>query len=192
MAEPLETLVYVDRLQKAEMASVFTQNAAFPFSGLRASLRAAIADVCVDRLVRADGCLRLAQQLASSSGADEETLRAAISRAYYSVHHSLRAMALWQNNWDPDGHEESIKAFRTLLEDNNFRLRSGLPEDTGERVIESRVNRHVADYSPYKVQRTPPDTRPIEISNSSWIDAAHFNIALASELSQAGIRFVGS
>jgi len=190
--EPLETLVYTDRLLKAEMVAAFNQDAAFPFSGLRASLQAAVADVCLDRLVRADGCLRLARRLAAPGEADEETLRAAISRAYYSVHHSLRSMALWQNKWDPDGHEESIKALKTLLEDNNFRHRSGLLEDTVDRVTEARANRHVADYSPYKVQRDPPNTRWIRITNDSWTDAAQFNLDLAAELSQAAMRFVGS
>ncbi len=192
MAEPLETLVYVNRLQKAEMASVFTQNAAFPSSGLRTSLQAAVADVCLDRLVRADGCLRFAWQIAASGEADEETLRAIVSRAYYSVHHSLRSMALWQNKWNPDGHEESIKVFRTLLEDNNFRHRCGLGIDAGDRVLEALANRHVADYSPYNVQRDPPDTRWLRITNGDWGDAAQFNLNLATELSLAAARFIGS
>jgi len=191
MPQPLETLIFVHRLTASETAAVFAHDAVFPASGLKPRLLEAIEEACLDRLIRAGGCLDLANRLFSAA-ADEETLRAAISRAYYSVHHSLRAMALWQNKWDPDGHEESIQAFRTLLKDSIFRHRSGLPEDAANRVIEARANRHVADYSPYKVQRDPPNTRWIIITNDSWTDAARFNLDLANEISQAALRFVGS
>lgn len=191
MPQPLETLIFVHRLTASETAAIFAHDAVFPASGLKSRLLKAIEEACLDRLIRADGCLDLANRLYGAA-VDEETLRAATSRAYYSAHHSLRAMALWQNKWDPDGHEESIKAFKTLLEDNNFHRRSGLSEDAVSRVIEARANRHVADYSPYKVQRDPPNTRWITITNDNWADAARFNLYLATELSQAATRFVGS
>lgn len=192
MPQPLETLLYVARLTKAEKVAILAHDAAFPSSGLWSSLREGIEDVCVDRLLRADGCLRMARQLAAPAEADEEALRAAIGRAYYSVHHSLRAMALWQNQWDPDGHEESLKQFKVLLEDNGFRHRSGLAADDYERVAEARTNRHVADYSPYDVQRDPPNTGWIGITNGTWADAAQFNIDLADDVFRGAIRCVGS
>ena len=191
MPQPFETLIFVHRLTASEMAAVFAHDAAFPASGLKSRLLEAIEEACLDRLIRADGCLQLANRLYSVA-VDEETLRASIGRAYYSVHHSLRAIALWQNKWDPDGHEESIQAFRTLLKDSNFRHRSGLPEDAANQVIEARANRHVADCSPYKVQRDPPNTRWIITTNDNWADAARFNLDLANEISQAALRFVSS
>ncbi len=190
MSEPLETRLLVHRLTQTEKAAVYAHNTAFPSSGLAASFASAVEDVCVDKLIRADGCLRLAQSLALDT--DNESQRAAIGRAYYSIHHSLRAMVLWQNNWDPDGHEKSIEEFRKLLKDSAFRLQLGLPEDTGNRVVEARLNRHVADYSPYDFQRDPPDTRRLGVSNGSWSDAVQFNIALAEEIFQAAMKCIGS
>jgi len=191
MAEPLETRVYVNRLRKDEKATAFAYDAVFPSSGVKASLLSAIKDVCDDRLIRAEGCLRLARSLAASS-ADNENLRASIGRAYYCIHHCLRAMALWQNKWDPDGHDESITEFKTLLQDNSFIVRSGFSPDDYKRVAEARTNRHIADYSPYDVQRDPPKTNWVRVTNGSWADAVQFNIGLADEVFQAALKCVGS
>ncbi len=125
-------------------------------------------------------------------GTDEETWRTCIGRAYYSIHHSLRAMALWQNKWDPDSHEETIEQFRTLLKTKAFRNQSGLAEDSYDQVLEARTNRHVADYSPYEVQRDPPRIAWIGITQGSWAEAARFNINLADAVFNAAMRFVGS
>ncbi len=191
MAEPRSSLIYVARLRPGEKETILAHDAAFPASGLWNGLLRAVEDVCVDRLIRADGCLRLARQLALQSG-DEEALRAGIGRAYYSLHHSLRAMALWQNKWDPDGHEESIQQFRLLLKDNSFRNRSGLAPDASERVAEARTNRHVADYSPYDVQRNPPETQWVGITGGTWATAAQFNCDLASVIFHSAMKIIGS
>ena len=164
MPKPLETRLFIHRLTQTEKAAIYAHNTVFPSSSLAASFAVAIEDVCLDKLIRADGCLRLAQSLALDT--DNESLRAAIGRAYYCIHHCLRTILLWRNKWDPDGHEKSIEEFRKLLKDSTFRLQLGLPEDTGNRVVEARLNRHVADYSPYDFQRDPPDTRWLGISRS--------------------------
>lgn len=189
MAEPLETRLFIHRLTDAEKKAVYAHDAAFPSAGLAASFAVAIEDVCIDKLIRADGCLRLAQSLALN--VDNESQRAAIGRAYYSIHHCLRAMVLRQDKWDPDGHEKSIEKFRELLKDNAFRHRSSLSEDTGNRVVEARMNRHVADYSPYDSQRNPPNAGLEGITNGSWSEAVQFNISLAEEIFQAAIKCIG-
>src|SRR5437762_13409492 len=100
MAEPFETLVFVARLTREEKDSIFAREAAFPGANIGSRLLLAAEDVCLDRLLLADGCLSVARQLAHVSGggtAPEECLRAAVSRAYYSIHHSIRAIALWHN-----------------------------------------------------------------------------------------------
>ena len=191
MPQPLETLIFVHRLTASETAAVFAHDAVFPASGLKPRLLEAIEEACLDRLIRAGGCLDLANRLFSAA-ADEETLRAAISRAYYSVHHSLRAMALWQNKWDPDGHEETIGQLKRLLKDKPFRNQTGLDEDTYDRVIEARTNRHIADYSPYDVQRDPPRTDWVGITRGNWTEAAKFNLTLAEVALEAAVRFIGS
>ncbi len=190
MPEPYETRLFIHRLTQMEKAAVYAHNAAFPSSGLAASFAAAVEDVCIDKLIRAEGCLELAQSLAVNT--DNESRRASIGRAYYCIHHCLRAILLWQNNWDPDGHEKSIEEFRKILQNNAFRSRFGLSENTGNRVTEARTNRHVADYSPYDFQRNPPNTGLEGITNGSWMDAVQFNIALAEEIFQAAIKCIGS
>lgn len=190
MSEPLETLLFVHRLTLTEKTAVYTHNQAFPSSGLAAAFAIAIQDVCIDKLIRADGCLELAKSLATNT--ENESQRASIGRAYYCIHHCLRAMLLWQNQWDPDDHEQSIKEFGALLQDNTFRNRSGLPLNTEKRVAEAQTNRHVADYSPCIFQRDPPKTGRISITNGTWPDAVQFNIALAEEIFQAAINYVGS
>ena len=190
MPEPLETLLFIHRLTLTEKTAVYAHNQAFPSSGLAAAFAAAIQDVCIDKLIRADGCLELAKSLAVNT--ENESQRASIGRAYYCIHHCLRAMLLWQNQWDPDGHEQSIKEFGALLQDNTFRNRSGLPLNTEKRVTEAQANRHVADYSPYIFQRNPPGTGLISISDGNWSDAAQFNIALAEEIFQAAMKYIGS
>lgn len=60
MAEPLETRLFIHRLTQMEKAEVYAHNKAFPASGLAASFATAIQDVCVDKLIRAEGCLGLA------------------------------------------------------------------------------------------------------------------------------------
>ena len=190
MPQPIETLIFVHRLKKAELQAVYAHSSAFPAAGLRASLLEATEEVCLDRLIRADGCLRLARQLAQWTG--EEELRAGIGRAYYSAHHSLRSMSQWYNKWDPDGHQESIKAFKALLTEVDFLRKSGLAVGAEQRVEEAQTNRHIADYSPYDIQRDPPDVRWLRLTNGNWSEALRFNISVADELLQAAVRFVGS
>ena len=188
MSIPLQTLIYVARLSADEKRSLLAQGDAFRKSNLKSTLLSAVEDVCIDRLIRAGGCLRLALQLCSS--ADEEMVRAAVGRAYYSMHHSLRAMALWRNKWDPDGHEESIRQLKRLLQENAFVHQSGLAADVWKKVTEARTNRHVADDSPYDVQREPEGVAGI--SGNNWTSAAQFNNNLAEELLNSAFKIVGS
>jgi len=195
MAEPFETLVFVARLTRGEKDAIFGQAAAFPGSDLALRLVAAIDDVCLDRLLRAEGCLELARTFASQAavGANgEELFRTAVGRAYYSAHHSIRGIALWHSHWDPDGHEASIKQLQLLLTDSGFVAKSGLAPDAWKRVVDARTNRHVADYSPYDWQRDPPAVTPVGITGQDWKTAADFNLALAEDLFKAAVRFVGS
>lgn len=190
MAEPLAPLIHLARLSKSEKSAVFALKDAFPDSDLYNCFLSAATDVCIDRLIRADSCLKLAQELITAVS-DEEHHRAAIGRAYYSIHHSLRALLLWQNKWDPDGHEETIKQFKELLKDKAFRDLAGLLEDDWEQVAEARNNRHVADYSPYDRQREP-EKGIVHISGGNWSDATQFNIALAEKIREATRKVIGT
>ena len=188
MSNSVQTLIYVARLSADEKEAILAQDKAFPNSDLKSALFSAVTDVCVDRLIRADGCLQVAKPLCSS--ADEETLRAGVARAYYSMHHSLRAIALWRNKWDPDGHEQSIKQLKLLLQDNAFVQQTSLASNDWQKVTEARNNRHVADYSPYDTQR---ELRGIvSITGNNWQSAAQFNYDLAETLLNSAFKVVGS
>ena len=168
-------------------------DASFRETGLWPRLLSAVEEVAIDRLIRADGCLQVARLLhtASIGAAGSEELRGAASRAYYSIHHSIRAMCLWQNKWDPDGHEESIRELKKLLTENAFLHRSGLEPNISLRIIEARANRHVADYSPHEMQRNNARNAVETITDGRWEDAARFNIDLALELLRGAFKFVG-
>jgi uncharacterized protein (UPF0332 family) len=193
LPSPLETLIYVARLSADEKDAALTIDRSFPQTGLWARLLSAVEEVAIDRLVRADGCLQVAKLLhtASLGVAGSEELRGAASRAYYSIHHSIRAMCLWQNKWDPDGHEESIRELKKLLTENTFLHRTGLARGVLAEVNEARENRHVADYSPYDFQRNNPGDGFEEITGERWDEAAKLNIDLAERMLAAGFRFVG-
>lgn len=191
MAEPYDTLRYVARLSAAQKAAAYTQDAAFPGSNLGARLRSAIEDVSQDRLIRAEGCLRVARKLRDEANGDEELLRSAIVRAYYCIHHAVRAICLRENQFDPDGHAESIEALKKLLAEPAFRLRSALPLEEYKTVIEARMNRHVADYSPYQEQpsSTALDNKAMDrITDNDWARAADFNIDLADKLMTTALK----
>lgn len=190
MTESIETLLHVARLSQSEDATIRSLDAAFPGSDLRKRQFAAIQDVCMDRLVRAEGCLEVSRFLLASLGG-EERLRASVGRAYYSIHHSIRIMALWYNNWDPDGHESSIQQLRELLKESKFRHQTGLAMDVWERVGVARDNRHVADYSPYDFQRDSKGRGVIAITGQDWLLAAKFNVHLAEELVTAASKLIG-
>ena len=190
MPEPSALRLFVARLSAAEKQAVLGHDRVFVNANLFATLSAAIEDVCLDRLVRAERLLKLARALAENS--DEEELRNAIGRAYYSIHHSLRAMALWTNKWDPDGHEESIKQFRVMLSESKFRGRTELRVDDWQQVTLARLNRHVADYSPYDRQQSAQFGRGLEtITGDDWREAAEHNIKWAARILTAAIKIVG-
>lgn len=190
MAEPSALLLFAARLSKAEKEAVLEQDRWFLGSKRFDVLRDAIEDAALDRLIRADGCLSVARKLILSS--DEEDLRTATGRAYYCIHHAIRAMALWKNKWDPDGHEESITEFKELLADNVFCGQTGLSRGDYKSVSQARTNRHVADYSPYDQQRSIKESSGFEvIIDRDWQRAAQFNVEWAEKILAGAFKYVG-
>src|SRR5262249_4999849 len=153
--------------------------------------RATVHEVALHRVIRADECLRLAQRLYDQSK-DEETLRAVTGRAYYSIHHSLRAMVLYEKDYDPDGHQASIDALADLiLKDSGFRARSGLDLNAAKDISKAKDNREIADYSPFDASRAPNGASKIKLSHRGWLETAKFNLDLAERLVVASIKVVG-
>jgi uncharacterized protein (UPF0332 family) len=179
-------LVYVSRLSQEEAAAIFNVANVFQNNQLRSQLLLAVKEVVQDRLTRAAGCLALAERLRAN--ADHESMRAAVNRAYYSAHHSIRAMILCKKNSDPDEHSASVKAFENLLGEAKFAKRSGLNASIIKDVWTAMTNRHVADYSPYDESRK--DLAWMPITDADWAKAAEFNIKLAKKLLAAAQKVV--
>ena len=55
--EPKKHLVYVSRLSQAEKDQTYDAANVWSDESLRLRLQKTIGDVCLDRLIRADGCL---------------------------------------------------------------------------------------------------------------------------------------
>ena len=182
-------LIHVSRLSQSEKGEVYSLTDIWPEADLRIRLRQAVEDVCLDRLIRAQGCLEVAKSLAAAA-VGSEALRAAIGRGYYSVHHSIRAMCLRRNQWDPDGHGESIEQIRKLLGDPDFQRASGLMPEIVKEISEARDNREIADYSPYDFSRRTGGVGIFPITGLDWRIAADFNIGLAERLLTAADKVV--
>ena len=102
------------------------------------------------RLALANEFLLFSEYLVSSGASSEIANRNAVSRAYYAVHHAIRALLLFEERGDVDGHSESIKAACDLLKRNSA-ARNKLG-DMGDFRLNMRNlldQRHLADYYPY-------------------------------------------
>lgn len=81
---------------------------------------------------------------------DEMAARNAVSRAYYAAHHALRALLLFEERGDVDGHREAIEAVSDLIKRNPaVRAKLGERGDFRGRMQEMLEQRHLADYYPY-------------------------------------------
>jgi uncharacterized protein (UPF0332 family) len=199
-ASEKRALVFLSRLNKAERMHLLRASDAFPELSLRDNLSQRVEALATARLLLAEGCLEAAEfVLSRAAGTDceEHLLRTAVTKAYYSIHHSLRTIALLENGWEFDGHKEVIDEVVDLwkADKNRFRSVSGLPEESLDNLYEARNNRSVADYSPFEFSRREstdehgdeserPESGTIRwtnITGDNWRHAAEFNVKLAKE-----------
>lgn len=188
-----DILVHLFRLSSQEKTAIFQVAKALQTPQVATVFNDCLMEAVFDRMVRAEGCLELAKSLLAQRQQpplEEERIRTVIGRAYYSIHHSIRAMCLHHLEFDPDGHEESIGEFETLLTDNAFRARSGLAPNVVAEIHQGKDNRSIADYSPYDVSRKPNTDVSIRTSNN-WQDALQFNVGLAERIFGAANRITG-
>ena len=183
------SLVYMSRISAQDKSNIFRTSEILMTPELRANFDNCLRDVVIDRLARAEQCLELARRLMrSGKPADEESLRGSVGRAYYSAHHSIRAMVLHQRKHDPDGHQKSLEALAELLKDNAFRGKSGLTASMTDKIRTTYDNRCVADYSPYDMSIDKSEW--IDISGKDWKATAQFNIKWAKKLFDGAWRVV--
>jgi uncharacterized protein (UPF0332 family) len=189
-SETAKPLVYVARLSNAEKNALYAHGDAFPELEVRSKFHQAIRTVVLDRLKMARDDWFLAAHLFHDAPTDAH-YRAAVNRAYYAIHHSIRVMVLSQNNCEADGHQEAIQELRKQLRREEFRRKCGLSEDIIDEISRACDNRSVADYSPYDFSRRDGTTEWVLISGNTWKSAAEFNLNLAVRLVKAAARFVG-
>ena len=182
-----DILLFVSRISAVEKAALFTS--AFQRDDLDKVFKSAIHEVAIQRLVRAEACHNVALILFRLP--EEESLRSAIGRAYYSIHHSIRAMILYELQFDPDGHQASIDALAELLRDNGFRGRSGLQVADAKEISSARDNREIADYSPFDVSRRLAGGNDMRLSHPTWTESAKFNVDLSLRILVASMKVVG-
>src|SRR5579883_943784 len=120
------------------------------------NLHDALIESVVDQLLLASEFLSSAKNMlaASPQSSFEIGARNALSRAYYSIHHTVRATARFALQHDPYGHPQSIDAFIDVAHKQKP-LGTRLTARYGDLTAASRrlktilEDRHHADYDPY-------------------------------------------
>lgn len=160
----LPLLIYCSLLRKAQYKQL---------RDLATLHHGAVDIVQVEKAIRAgvDKRLKLAQQflqfadsLLPASGTDDMAARNAVSRAYYATHHALRALLLFEERGDIDGHREAIEAASDLIKRNSaVRAKLGERDDFRSQMQELLEQRHLADYYPYGA--SAPKEEPVDFAS---------------------------
>lgn len=152
----LPFLVYCSLLKRAQYKNWCDLAAVNSDAVDMAAVDQAIRETVEKRLSLAQDFLVFSEGLVSPAGAVSDMAnRNAVSRAYYAVHHAIRALLMFVENGDVDGHRESIKAICDLLKRNPaLRSKLGEVEDFRTEILEMLNQRHLADYYPYGTNAT--------------------------------------
>ncbi|MGI4789818.1 MAG: HEPN domain-containing protein [Janthinobacterium lividum] len=143
-------LVYCSLLKKGQYRQLRdladVHSGAVDLTGIDQAMR----DGVEKRLAFAQEFLSFSENLLFSGIGSEIESRNIVSRAYYAVHHAVRALLLFEERGDVDGHRESIEAVCALLKRNSAaRSKLGSMEDFRTEFLDLLDRRHLADYYPY-------------------------------------------
>lgn len=157
----LPFLIYCSLLKKAQYRQLRdlddVQHGAVDMAGVEQAMRAGVDK----RLALAQEFLSFSESLLSSEAGGEIADRNAVSRAYYAVHHVVRALLLFEERGDIDGHRESIEAVCALLKRNAAaRSKLGSTEEFRSAFLDLLERRHLADYYPYGANA--PNEAPLD------------------------------
>jgi len=141
-------LVYCSLLKKAQYRNWRDLAAVNPGVVDMAAVDEAIRETVEKRMRLAQDFLSFSESLVSMPPSMSEIAdRNAVSRAYYAVHHAIRALLLFEERGDVDGHRESIEAACSLLKRNPaVRSKLGETEKFRAAVLGLLEQRHLADY----------------------------------------------
>ncbi len=161
----LPFLVYCSLLRTSQYKSWRELTAIKPDAVDMDAVDQAIRQGVEKRLALAEQFLAFSESLISGAGS-EIANRNAVSRAYYAVHHAVRALLLFVESGDVDGHRDSINDIYNLLKRNPaLRSKLGEAEKFRTEILELLTRRHLADYYPYGT--SAPNEAPLE-----WEQAA--------------------
>lgn len=148
----LPFLIYCSLLRRAQYKSLqdlnTVQNGTVDMTAIEQAIRA----VVTKRLMLSREFLSFSEGLLQSGEGGEIMERNVVSRAYYSAHHAVRALLLFDERGDVDGHREAIEATYDLLKRNpavRTLLGAGNAEQFRKDFGRLLERRHLADYYPY-------------------------------------------
>ncbi len=125
----------------------------------------AMRDGIEKRLELAEQFLLFSEGL-STGNSSEIANRNAVSRAYYAAHHAARALLMFEERGDVDGHREAIKASSALLKRNRAAENIlGSPDKFRDDFEELLNRRHLADYYPYGTNA--PGEAPLDFAQAA-------------------------
>ena len=188
--DDVKPLIYLARLTNAEKNALYAVGDAFPKSEISKAFHDRLNDLIISRVLLSKNFLDTAQQMWESATTEGE-FRVIVNRAYYAIHHSIRAMAFHRNHFEADGHAEAIEELKLLARGKDAKTNWDLDEKLVFAVSEARNNRSVADYSPFSWSRSEKTTNWFGITNDDWRTAARFNLDLGIKLLVIAQRFVG-
>jgi uncharacterized protein (UPF0332 family) len=162
MALPTALLIAVERLKQGDNVLLRHYSRVHPPAVDTGLIDAAIQQVTLDRMTLARDFV--ASATAMLNGAPREVdLRNATSRAYYAIHHALRAVLLFDLKSDAYGHIESIDEFlKRARSTSSLRTKADAAAITERALLDILHHRHLADYHCYGA--ADPFEAPVDFS----------------------------
>ncbi len=148
----LPFLIYCSLLRKAQYRSLRDLNTVQNGTVDMIAIEKAMRDAVTKRLMLSQEFLIFSEELLRSGEGSEIMERNVVSRAYYSAHHAVRALLLFEERGDVDGHREAIEATYDILKRNpaaRTLLGTGNAEQFRKDFGRLLERRHLADYYPY-------------------------------------------
>lgn len=146
----LELKIYCAALPSSDYETLRTLNRWQPGVVDFGTLEGAIKETVFDRLGFAHQMLTFAEGLqATVKGPDDSFVaRNVLSRAYYCLHHTLRALSVYERRNDPFGHEATIEqAVRIFAGVRALSAKLGRDASRlGLELSQAREQRNLADY----------------------------------------------
>jgi len=175
--------IYASRLVKGRYGELRQLAEANPPLVEAVNLQDALVESVRDQLELASEFISAARNLLASGSNSRFDIdhRNALSRAYYGIHHTVRAVVRYAQHYDPYGHPTSIDAFIDVAGDKRaigakLTARFGDLKAASRRLKTIIEERHHSDYDPYgasEIKELPLDIQKAAISVIEDAEAVH-------------------